>query len=71
MTTISIKQGYYKPTKNSEIWSWAGPKMVVDPWKSYERKVRKWEREVGKLLGILPPDAVLNMVGPRPERPRV
>jgi hypothetical protein len=69
-TSMAIQQGYYKPTKNPEIWSFVGD-YKPDPWKSYERKAKKWERDLRKLMAIFPPSTALNMIGPRPERPRV
>lgn len=59
--TVSLLQGYYRPSKNPEIWTWVGPN-VSDPWKSYERRLKKWQRQMAKLYSegvyantVLPP----------------
>lgn len=35
--------GYYKPSKNPDYWVFEG-NYKGDPFKSYERKVKKWQR---------------------------
>jgi hypothetical protein len=69
--TVPILRGYYKPSRNPEIWTWVGPD-VSDPWKSYERRSKKWYKDYAKLASIgTPHDIIMNMMRPKPERPKV
>lgn len=61
VSDVTFQTGYYKPSKNPEIWTWVGP-SVSDPWKSYERRLKKWQRQMAKLYSegiyantVLPP----------------
>jgi hypothetical protein len=65
-----ISRGYYKPTKNPEIWSFVGD-WKPDPWKSYERRLKKWYKDYSKLAAIgTPHDVIMNMMRPMPQAPR-
>lgn len=48
-TTVSVKQGYYKPSKNPGYWVFVGD-YVSDPYKVYERRLKKYNHEMAKLL---------------------
>jgi hypothetical protein len=67
-TDIEFLRGYYKPSKNPEVWTWVGPKMQIDPYKSYERKLKKWQKEMSRLYeqGVY----ANTVLPPRPEFPR-
>ncbi len=71
-TSLTVQQGHYKPSKNPDIWTWAGKNYAPDPWKSYERKTEKWYKDYAKLASIgTPHDIIMSMMRPKLERPKV
>jgi hypothetical protein len=47
-TDILVQRGYYKPSRVRGVWTFVGD-YKADPWVSFDRRYKKWKREVNRL----------------------